>query len=161
MRYLTNMDQSKRCGVATVEFASIAGLLFLLIASCFEFSRFVMLRQSADTAAYETARALIVPGAKVSDGNALAAQLLRNASVRNFTIEIEPTTIDESTSEVMVRTNVPIDSNSWISTFFTRGRVLTSEIRLLTERNPIEQAKAASVPPPPPSDPPSPPPVSV
>ncbi len=107
---VTNRAES-RLGVAVVEFAAIAGVLFLLIAACFEFHRVMMLRQVADTATYEAARTLIVPGAKVADGEALANRLLRGASVRDFTFTIDPSTISESTTTVKVAHAFP-----WIPT---------------------------------------------
>lgn len=148
--------RNPRSGTVIVEFASIAGLLFLLIFACFEFSRVMMLRQVVDTASYEAARRLIVPGAKVIDGQTAANSLLRGGSIRNFSLSFSPAEIEEGTQSVTVKITAPIGTNSWIPPFFTQGRTVESSVTLITERNPIQQIKTAvelQTPPPPPPDP--------
>ena len=59
---------ARRNGVATVEFALTASILFMFLFAALEFGRYNMILQTANNAAFDAARACIVPGAAVSDG---------------------------------------------------------------------------------------------
>ena len=77
---------SQRCGVATVEFALTAPILFLMILGAFEFSRAYVLYNTCEIAAAEGARQGILPGATAADCQAAAASELSYIGVQDFTV---------------------------------------------------------------------------
>lgn len=123
-----------RHGAALVELALVLPVVLLLVAALLEFSRASMLKQSADTAAYEAARVGIVAAARRADIIAAADSLLRSAQLKQWSVMITPTTIDERTAWVRVQVDVPVAENSWISPFFFRGQTISSAVTLVTER---------------------------
>ena len=58
-------ERSNRRGVTATEFAVVAPVFFLFLWSTFEFGKLYMIRHTADNAAYEACRHIIVPGATV------------------------------------------------------------------------------------------------
>lgn len=150
----------QRHGAFTVEFSIVAGLLFFFVCACFEFSRVMMLTNVADTAAYETARRLIIPGANADNGISVGSGLIRSAGVPNSTVTAFPNVITDATGFVTVTVRIPVDSNSWLMPVFFSGKSIVRKLTLLTERNPVQLNQAAddlTQPPPPPPQPPQPP----
>ncbi|MCA9131858.1 MAG: hypothetical protein KDA45_01830 [Planctomycetales bacterium] len=68
-----------------------------------------------------------------------AESLLTAAQLKNGSITVSPDTIDENTSTVTVRVDIPVAENSWISPFFFSKSVVSSSVTLLTERPPAVQ----------------------
>jgi Flp pilus assembly protein TadG len=68
--------QRDRDGVAVVEFALTAPIFFLFVLAAFEFGWMNVLRHTADNAAYEAARAAMVPGATAADATVKANNIL-------------------------------------------------------------------------------------
>ena len=68
-------ESRQRHGAATVEFAVVLPLLVLLVFGSVELTRGLMLRHSADNAAYEAARTAIVPGATAEEAITRATEL--------------------------------------------------------------------------------------
>lgn len=126
--------ETKRRGAALVEFALVFPVVMLFIAALLEFSRVSMLKHSADTAAYEAARAGVVVGAKQPAIVGAADKLLSSAQLNKWSVEVFPTTIDESTAFVRVRVDIPVAENSWVSPFLFNQHVVTSTVTLVTER---------------------------
>lgn len=93
-----------------------------------------MLRQTVENAVYEGCRRGIVPGATVADVEAATQAVLNTVSARAAEIAVSPTVITEDTINVTVAIEVPINSNSWVSPFFFRDRVLNSELTMRRER---------------------------
>ena len=73
---LTRARRSKRAGAVTAEFAITAPIFFLFLLAAFEFGWLNVIRHTADNAAYEAARTVIVPGATVADARAKANRIL-------------------------------------------------------------------------------------
>ena len=82
--------RSKRKGVAAVEFAITAPILFLIFFAMIEFARFNMIRHGIDSAVYEGARRGIVPGATADDVTLSAEAILRAVSTTNATVTVVP-----------------------------------------------------------------------
>jgi Flp pilus assembly protein TadG len=61
-----------RRGTASLEFAVTAPILFTLLFGSVELTRMNMIRNTANNAAYEAVRTCVVPGAKASEGVAVA-----------------------------------------------------------------------------------------
>jgi Flp pilus assembly protein TadG len=64
------LNRNHRRGATAVEFALTAPIFFVFLLSAFEFGWLNVIRHTADNAAYEAARAAIVPGATVADARA-------------------------------------------------------------------------------------------
>ena len=103
-----------RRGATVVEFALTAPLLFLLVMAAIELGRINMILHTTDHAAYEAARAGIVPGADSESIEARAFQVLSTTGVRNAVVTVQPESLDDA-SEITVSVFVPIGGNAWIA----------------------------------------------
>jgi len=137
MKHRTKRNRRRilRLAAAAVEFAITAPIFILFLLSSFEFGWLNVMRHTADNAAYEAARAAMVPGATSADATARANQLLGAVGARNAKIKITPSKITTSTTEVSVTIDLPMASNSLIVGRFTGKTVLHSESTLKTERS--------------------------
>ncbi len=137
MKIASNQSRRRRSrsGAAAVEFAITAPIFILFLLSSFEFGWLNVMRHTADNAAYEAARAAMVPGATTADATAKANQLLTAVGARNAKIKINPSKITTSTTEVSVAIDLPMASNSLVVGRFTGKTVLHSESTLKTERS--------------------------
>ena len=132
------MEVSKqRKGAALVEFAVVLPTMVLVFFSIVEISRVLMLQHTADTTAYEGARAGIVPGATTEDIRTAAMQLIEAAELVEAEIEIEPDTITEATSVIAVSVSIPVAENSWIAPQLHKDLSVTSRVALYCERPPL------------------------
>ena len=132
---IRNRRSKLRRGAAAVEFAITAPIFLLFLLSAFEFGWLNVMRHTADNAAYEAARAAMVPGATTADATAKANQTLSAVGARNAKISITPSTITTSTTNVNVTIDLPMASNSLIVGRFTGKTVLHSSSTLKTERS--------------------------
>lgn len=107
-------------------------ILFLLAA--FEFGWMNVMRHTADNAAYEAARHIIVPGATPAEAKARATAILNAVGARDPKITISPSTLAPETKQVTVTVEVPVDTNSLILPRFMKGKTLKSTSTLRTER---------------------------
>lgn len=126
--------RSERRGATMVEFAFAAPILMLLLLVIFEFGWQVLIRHTADNAAYEAARKAIVPGGTASEAIDEANRIMGIVGARSFNVNIEPATISDTTSEVVVSVSGQYDQNGIIAARFLSGIGFNSESRLLTER---------------------------
>jgi len=125
--------RKQRQGVAVVELAVTLPVLFLLLFACYEFGRANMIRHSVQGAAYEAARVAIVPGATVAEAEDTARYFLSSVGVRNFTLDVQPGTIDDTTDTVTVRISVNMRDNSTIGLLFNEGAVFEGRCLLNRE----------------------------
>jgi Flp pilus assembly protein TadG len=123
----------RRRGAVVVEFALTAGLLFLFVFTAIEFMRVNTIVNSTENAAYEGARAGIVPGATSADAIAAAQSMIGAIGVRGATVLIEPETLKSDTPEITVTIHVPLDSNSFIAPRFFLGKTLIKACTLSRE----------------------------
>lgn len=117
-----------------VEFAIVAPIFFLFLLAAFEFGWMNVLRHTADNAAYEAARAAMVPGATAADATAKAKSILNIVRAKNAKVTVTPSVITTSTKSVTVDVDVPLGSNALVLPRFTSKTVLHSESTLRTER---------------------------
>jgi Flp pilus assembly protein TadG len=127
-------SKSTRRGAAAVEFAVTFAVLILLLFAGFEFYRASMLRHGASHAAYLAARTAILPGANVSNVNAIAQTHLAAAGIRSAVVAVSPNPILEDTPLVDVTVTVPMADNSWLVPRFMSPS-LVGRARLMTERS--------------------------
>src|SRR4051794_10457829 len=125
---------ANRGGVVAVEFAITAPIFFLFLLAAFEFGWLNVLRHTADNAAYEAARTIIVPGATSTEATAKAQGLLNIVGARGAKISITPAAVTSSTDQVTVAIDVPMKQNGLITPRFTGKTTLHSESTLKTER---------------------------
>src|SRR3954470_14926760 len=102
VQHIDKKRRQGRVGAVAVEFALTAPLFFLFLLAAFEFGWLNVMRHTADNAAYEAARAAMVPGATAADALAKATGLLNVVGARGATINITPAIITDSTPEVTV-----------------------------------------------------------
>jgi Flp pilus assembly protein TadG len=123
-----------RNGAVAVEFAITAPIFFLFLLAAFEFGWLNVMRHTADNAAYEAARTVIVPGATAAEATAKATSILNVVGARGATISITPSTITNATTTVTVAVDIPMKSNGLITPRFTGKTILHSQSTLNTER---------------------------
>jgi Flp pilus assembly protein TadG len=131
------MNRKKRVsrrGATVVEFAIVAPVFFLVLFSMFEFSRLNVLRHTADNAAYEAARAAMVPGSTAADARAEAMRLMNAVGARGTVVNVTPGRLTPATNSVTVEVRVPLDRNGWVVPRFTRGQTVVGRSTLRTER---------------------------
>jgi Flp pilus assembly protein TadG len=132
-RVIQRNRRAKR-GAVAVEFAISAPVFFLFLLAAFEFGWLNVLRHTADNAAYEAARAAMVPGATATDATAKANGILKIIGARGAKVTITPATLTTSTKAVTVAVDVPMRRNGLIAPRFTSKTTLHSESTLRTER---------------------------
>jgi len=127
---------AKRRGATAVEFALAAPILFLFVFASVEFARANMIFNTIENAAYEGARRGVVPGATEPDCKAATQTLLDIVGIKNSTVTVDPTTINESTESVTVTVDVPMTvSNGYVASHFFLGKTLSVSITLPRESN--------------------------
>jgi Flp pilus assembly protein TadG len=123
-----------RCGASVVEFAIVAPIFFLFLMAAFEFGWLNVLRHTADNAAYEAARAVMVPGATAAEAVAKANSILSIVKARGAKVTVTPSVITTSTDHVTVTIDVPMTNNALIVPRFTGTKTIHCSATLRTER---------------------------
>jgi len=124
-----------RRGVAAVEFAFAAPVLFFIIFICAEFARISMMRNLAQSAAYEAARISIVEGADLTEAITEAERILARLGTSGATVIInEGEEIDASTNVIDVMVEIPLQENSFFFPMIYEGKFVRAECTLRTER---------------------------
>jgi Flp pilus assembly protein TadG len=121
---------AKHRGVSAVEFALTAPILFLFLFATLEFGRYNMILQTTNEAAFEAARACIVPGAAASDGETAGRNIINAAGLSGGTVTINPATITTTTPQVTATVTVSITSNLWTSALFCKSGTTTKSCTL-------------------------------
>lgn len=131
MVYAMNRFRSKpRRGVTTVELAICIPIFFAIIFFFLESWRAMEFQQLVDHAAFEAARAAILPGASASQARTRATEIMTAAGARNATIQVLPATIDETTTNVTVSVSINYGDVGWFFQYFGRAKPLASTITL-------------------------------
>jgi Flp pilus assembly protein TadG len=128
----TKIDQ--RNGAVVVEMAICLPVLFFFFFAALEFSRVNMIRQSVENAVYEGSRRGVVPGATADDCRNAASAVLDAISVNDADIDVVPANLADYSLDVTVSIDVPINSNSWVTPFFFRDRIVSGSMTLRKER---------------------------
>jgi Flp pilus assembly protein TadG len=125
---------SRRAAV-TVETAVVFPVVVLFFFAQFEIVRLNNIRNSVYMAAYDGARAGIVPGATAGDATNAAQYILNSVSAINSTITVSPSTITDTTEDITVTVSVPLDDNAWTTPLYAPGKVLTATVKLKREKD--------------------------
>ncbi len=123
-----------RNGVAAVEFAMTAPLLFMLLYAALELGHANMAFNSIEAACYEGARVGIVPGAKAIECQQAAERLLGVARIRGASVTVTPASLTTTTPSVQVRISVPYASTAIIPATFTRFLTINRQCELVREK---------------------------
>ena len=122
-----------RRGAAAVEVALTAPLLFLMFFAGLEFAQANMVRNIAKNAAFEGARAGILPGAIAQDCIDEANTELAKLQIAGATVIITPSIITHTTPQVTVSVTVPLSQNALPMSHFVMGKTLVQSITLARE----------------------------
>lgn len=124
-------------GAATVEFAVVAPLVFLLVFMVVEFGRMVMVQQILTNASREGARRAIVEAAVVADVEAKVNGYLARTSLAPATASISPTSLKQVGfgDPVTVAVSVKYGDVSWLPVpRFLGDLTLTGRSEMRAER---------------------------
>ena len=127
-------SSTRRRAAVTVETALALPILFMVTFAAFEFCRANMLWHTAGNAAYEGARAGIVPGATVDGVKAAAESILATVGADGAEIATQPTQITDETDEITVTVRIPVDKNGYVTAVFFRDRWVTGTCMLSREQ---------------------------
>jgi Flp pilus assembly protein TadG len=126
--------QTNRRGAAAIEFALTAPFFFLFLLAAFEFGWLNVIRHTADNAAYEAARAAMVPGATAAEATTKANNLLGIVGARAAKVKVTPPVLTPETDQVTVAIDIPMNRNGLIVPRFTKKTTIHSSSTLRTER---------------------------
>lgn len=132
-RHRVGGSAEDRRGAATVEFALTASIFFLILFASLEFARYNMILQTASNAAFDAARACIVPQAEAADGQAAGEAILSAAGIAGGTVTINPATIDYTTTDITATVTVPVTRNLWTSAVFFKQTQVTKTCTLTSD----------------------------
>jgi Flp pilus assembly protein TadG len=133
-RFIQPVAERRRSGATLVEFAVVAPIFFMLLFGGIEFAVLGTIRSTAQNAAYEAARKLVIPGADVDDGIDEARRIMSIVGVDSLTVTTNPNVITDETQEVTVDISIPYDNNAIFVPYFTGGIVVRASSTLKTER---------------------------
>lgn len=123
-------NQVGRKGALTVEFAMVLPLLMLCLFAFYEISRASMIQHATEAAAYEGARAGIIPGATDQEIRDQVQFILNSVGVDVFTVNVEQNQPVGSLLKVRVTVNVPFSETTTGGTLFGSGRSFTGQTEL-------------------------------
>ena len=122
-----------RPGMAAVEFALTATILFTLMFGALEMGRYNMILQTASNAAFSAARTCIVPGATASTGQTAGQNILSAGLITGGTVSISPATLTTATSQVTATVSVPVLSSMWSTPVFCGTGTISKTCTLTTD----------------------------
>ena len=125
--------RNRRKGAAAVEFAITAPFLFLFVFTSVEFGRMNMIRHTVDNAAYEAARAGIIPGATAENVEARARSIMSYVGAVSVDVVITPAMILPESEEVTVEVSVPCNQNGFLAPYFFADSVLVGTTTMTRE----------------------------
>ncbi len=131
--------KTNRRGATAVEVAFVAPVLFALLFASIDIARVQNIRNTAALAAYEGARAGMLPGKSASEVLAIVQQNIAVVGINDASITITPSVIDDTTTEVTVGINAPLATNLYAFSTFFSGKHVTASCTLQREAS-LQQA---------------------
>ncbi|MEP3479878.1 MAG: TadE family protein [Fuerstiella sp.] len=122
-------------GVTVVEFTLVAPIFFLMLFAAMEFAIAGTIRSTANNAAYEAARQVVVPGASHRQGIDEAERIMSIVGVRSMAVDVNPAVIDETTRQVTIDIAIPYSENAFFTPWFMGDVTIRSTCTLNTERS--------------------------
>ena len=119
---------AERRGVATVEFAIVAPLFFLLVLGCIELGRALMVQQILTNASRAGARVAVTLSGTKSAAIAAASDFAQGASVDSVNVDVVPDPSAASAGEMItVTVTVPFEDVTWVpAPWFMGGTTLSA-----------------------------------
>ena len=133
---MRSFQKRERRGVAVVEFAIVAPLMFLLVFGIIEFGRALMVQQVLTNASREGARRAILESTTAAEVTTLVNDYLTNTSVSGATISVSPASLSSVGlgDPVTVTVSVPYNQVSWIPPWFLGGQTLSATTMMHADR---------------------------
>jgi Flp pilus assembly protein TadG len=121
-------DSQSRRGVATVEFAIVAPLFFLLVLGSIELGRALMVQQVLTNASRVGARDAVTLAGTSSSAVTAASSFANGASVGGVQVAVSPDPSSASAGEMIsVTVTVPYGNVTWVpAPWFMGDKVLTA-----------------------------------
>jgi Flp pilus assembly protein TadG len=130
VKHLKEKSRLRRQGAVAVEFAMVLPLLLLALFAFFEISRASMIQHATEAAAYEGARAGIIPGATQQEVENQVAVVLSSVGVSDFTVNVEQNVPVGDDLKIRVTVNVPFTATTTGSFLFGSGTSFTGQTLL-------------------------------
>ena len=111
-----SLNQSKRRGASTVEFAIVAPVFFLMVLGIFEFGRGLMVMHLLADAARQGCRTAISPGKATADITAVTNNLLKNENITAQTTTVLVNSVQsdavsaQTGDEITVTISIPVSA---------------------------------------------------
>jgi Flp pilus assembly protein TadG len=118
-----------RLGAATVEFAVVVPVFFILVFGMIEFGRMVMVQQVITNASREGARQAVLDGATTAEVTTAVNSYLSSGSISGATVTVTPNPPTNAAfgDPVSVSVSIAFSQVSWLpSPMFLGGRTLTA-----------------------------------
>lgn len=131
-------SSNERRGVATVEFAIVAPILFVVVLAMVELGRGMMALDLLANAARAGARAAVIPGGSTASAQTAANNALAGIAGATTVVKVNGATADPSTAstgdQITVTVSVPMDNITWVpGGSFLSGRTLTQTVVMRKE----------------------------
>lgn len=123
-----------RGGVAAVEFAMTAPILFLMLYAALELGHANMTYNAVEAACYEGARVGIIPGTQAADCRAAAERILAISKIRGASVTVVPANLDTPSPSVQVRITLPYADTALMPATFTRLLTINRHCELVREQ---------------------------
>ena len=92
-----------------------------------------MIRHTADNAVYEGCRKAIIPGGTSREATIETRRIMNTLGVNKIKVTVTPRRLKETTRQVTVRLEVPLDKNSFVPNQFVAGKSIIRELTLNRE----------------------------
>jgi Flp pilus assembly protein TadG len=132
--WLADLLQSNR-GAVAVETAVVMPVLVLVVLGTIEVCSMIFLQQSLEIAAYEGARAALVPKSKAGNVTFTTNQLLTARNVSSAAVSVTPANFDTLPygTIITVSASAPCNANSVVPPMFFSGMTLTGNVEMMKE----------------------------
>ena len=122
---------AQRFGATSVEFAFVFPIILLFFVGLTSMTQGFLLRDTAQHAAYEGARAATLLTADVETAETAVVDFLDSMKIRGGQVEVQPATLGAATEQVTVVVSIPYGENAWIGGgFMSRDWVASGSVTL-------------------------------
>lgn len=122
---------SDRQGATAVEFAITFPIVLTVFFGMLVITQAFTLRDSVEYAAYEGARRGLLLNATADDCKQAVDEFTKAMRIKGARTTVTPSNLSNSTQEITVKVEVPLNKNAWaVASFLPRNWMLSSEIKL-------------------------------
>ncbi len=109
---------TQRGGATSVEFAFVFPLILVFFIAMTVMTQAFVMRDTAQHAAYEGARAGLVVNSSVEDVEAAVEKFTQMLKLRDVEVAVDPPVFTQGTNRVTVTVSIPYRSNAWCAAGF-------------------------------------------